>query len=104
SNRRRSCTTSTRPRRRRPPRRAARATTARPTTARATTARTTRAQATEMRSHTLRLYVFSITLLLFFVLWAMIAARPWAAAHSGTSPALKALKARERHLRHEARV
>ena len=56
-----------------------------------------------MRSHALRLYVFSFTLLLFFVLWAVIAARPWA-ARSGASPALKALTARERHLRHEARV
>lgn len=56
-----------------------------------------------MRSHALRLYVFSITLLLFFVLWAVIAARPWA-ARSGANPALKALNARERHLRHEARV
>ena len=62
-----------------------------------------------MRSHILRLYVFSITLFLFFVLWAVIAARPWTTARSGqnpgdTSPALKALNARERHLRHEARV
>ena len=57
-----------------------------------------------MRSHALRLYVFSITLLLFFVLWALIAAKPWA-ARSGTSPAvLKALNARERRLQHEARV
>jgi hypothetical protein len=57
-----------------------------------------------VRSQPLRLYVFSITLLLFFVLWAVIAARPWAAARSGVSPALEALKARELHLRHEARV
>ena len=62
-----------------------------------------------MRSHTLRLYVFSVALLVFFVLWAVIAARPWAAAQSsgnqgGASPALDALAARERHLRHEARV
>jgi len=57
-----------------------------------------------MRSHVLRLYAFAITLLLFFVLWAVIAARPWVVAHSGVSPALEALKARERHLRHEARV
>jgi len=56
-----------------------------------------------MRSQALRLYVFSITLLLFFVLWAVIAARPWA-ARSGTDPRLTALAARERHLRHEARV
>ena len=57
-----------------------------------------------MRSHVLRLYVFSVSLLLFFVLWAVIAARPWTAARSGVSPALKTLEARERHLRHEARV
>jgi hypothetical protein len=57
-----------------------------------------------MRSHTLRLYVSLITLLLFVVLWSVIAARPWTAARSSASPALEALKARERHLRHEARV
>ena len=79
------------------------------TTAAAETTAATRAEETELRSHALRLYVFSISLLLFFVLWAVIAARPWAAAHSGASlggasPALKALEARERHLRHEARV
>lgn len=56
-----------------------------------------------MRSHALRLYVFSTTLLVFFVLWAVIAARPWA-SRSGTDPVFKALAARERHLRHEARV
>ena len=53
-----------------------------------------------MRSPALRLYVFSVTLLVFFVLWAVIAAKP-SAARSGASPALAA---RERHLRHEARV
>ena len=56
-----------------------------------------------MKSHALRLYVVSVTLLLFFVLWAVIAARPWA-GRSGASPALDALKVRERYLRHEARV
>jgi hypothetical protein len=56
-----------------------------------------------MRSHTLRLYVFAITLLLFFVLWALIAAKPWG-ARAGTSPVLRQLDARERRLRHEARV
>lgn len=57
-----------------------------------------------MRSHALRVYVLSITLLLFFVLWTVIAMRPWTTARSTVSPALEALKARERHLRHEARV
>ncbi len=56
-----------------------------------------------MRSQALRLYVLSVTLLIFFVVWAVVAARPWA-ARSGASPALTALAARERHLRHEARV
>jgi len=56
-----------------------------------------------MRSQALRLYVVAITLLVFFVLWAAIAARPWA-PRSGTRVALDPLAARERHLRHEARV
>jgi len=56
-----------------------------------------------LKSHALRLYVISVTLLLFFVLWAVIAAKPWA-PRSGSSPALDPLAARERHLRHEARV
>ncbi len=56
-----------------------------------------------MRSPALRLYVFSISLLVFFVLWAVVAAKPWA-ARSGASPTLDALKTRERHLRHEARI
>jgi hypothetical protein len=72
-------------------------------TARAMTARATTAEATEVRSQALRVYVFAITLVVFFVLWAVIAAKPWA-ARSGASPALVAIKARERHLRHEARV
>jgi hypothetical protein len=63
-----------------------------------------RVAGTEVPAHALRAYVFSISLLLFFVLWVVISARPWTAAQSGTSPALKALEARERHLRHEARV
>ena len=56
-----------------------------------------------MRSHALRAYVLSISFLVFFVLWAVIAAKPWA-ARSGANPELKVLKARELHLRHEARV
>jgi hypothetical protein len=63
-----------------------------------------RPEETEIRSRTLRLYVLSVTLLVFFVLWATIDARPWAAARSRASPAVKALAARERHLRYEARV
>jgi hypothetical protein len=69
-----------------------------------TLAATIRAAATEMRSPALRLYTLSITLLVFFLMWAVIAARPWVAAGSGTNPALDRLTARERHLRHEASV
>jgi hypothetical protein len=56
-----------------------------------------------MTSRALRLYVFSITLVVFFVLWAVIAAKPWA-SQRGPNRTLDALAARERHLRHEARV
>lgn len=56
-----------------------------------------------MKSPALRLYVLSVTLLVFFVLWAVIAAKPWAAS-SGPDPRLAALAARERQIRHEARV
>ena len=57
-----------------------------------------------MRSHALRLYVFSVTLLVFFVLWAVIAAKPWAARARGSEPGLNALNRPQRHLEHEARV
>lgn len=60
-----------------------------------------------MKSHTLRLYVVSITLLVFFVLWAVIAARPWARASASApaiDPRLAALNRRARQLQHEAHV
>lgn len=59
-----------------------------------------------MSSHALRLYVASVTLLVFFVLWAVLAARPWASAGRGAAPdpRLVALDRRQRHLQHEARV
>lgn len=59
-----------------------------------------------MSSHALRLYVFAVTLLVFFVLWAVIAARPWASA-AGThsrDQRLVALERRQRRLENEARV
>ena len=54
-----------------------------------------------MTSHVGRLYAFAGALLAFFVLWATIAAHPWAAA-STTDPRLVALAQRERQLRADA--
>lgn len=61
-----------------------------------------------MKSHALRFYVVSVTLLVFFVLWAVVAARPWAAAKAATKPQLDprlaALDRRERRLKRESAV
>ena len=54
-----------------------------------------------MTSHVGRLYAAAGALLAFLVLWASIAAHPWAAA-STTDPRLVALAKRERHLRADA--
>ena len=54
-----------------------------------------------MTSHAGRLYATAGALLVFFVLWATIAAHPWAAA-STTDPRLAALAQREGHLRADA--
>lgn len=56
-------------------------------------------------SDTVRVYAIAITLLVFFVAWAGIAARPWA----GPEPVppverAAALTAREAHLIHRART
>jgi hypothetical protein len=59
-----------------------------------------------MGSRTLRLYVAAVTLLVFFVLWAMIAAKPWAsaAARPVRDPRLAALDRRQRRLAREAQL
>jgi hypothetical protein len=58
-----------------------------------------------MTSHALRLYVASVTLLAFFVLWAVIAAKPWASTgHTGPDPRLVALNRRQRRLERETRA
>lgn len=53
-----------------------------------------------MTSQVGRLYAAAGALLAFFVLWATIAAHPWAA--SAADPRLVALAQRERHLRADA--
>jgi hypothetical protein len=53
-----------------------------------------------MTNHVGRLYSLALTIVLFFVLWAAIAARPW--ARVGTDPRMAALAAREQHLRQDS--
>ena len=58
-----------------------------------------------MVSHVGRLYALALALVVFFLIWAAVAARPWA-AHSTprADPRTAALAARERLLRHESIV
>jgi hypothetical protein len=51
-----------------------------------------------------RLYALALALVVFFLAWAVVAARPWASAATATDPRLKALAVREARLRREARV
>ena len=55
-----------------------------------------------MTSHTGRLYALAFALVVFFLAWALVAARPWATA--AADPRLKAQAAREARLRSEARL
>ncbi len=60
-----------------------------------------------MKSHALRLYVVTVALLVFFVLWAVIAARPWAkaaASKPAIDPRLVRLDRRQQHLKREAKA
>jgi hypothetical protein len=56
-----------------------------------------------MTSHVTRLYALALGLLVLFVTWAAIAARPWSTTSStGRDPRLAALAAREQRLRRES--
>jgi len=55
-----------------------------------------------MTSHHGRLYALALSLVVFFLAWAVVAARPWATASA--DPRLGALALREAQLRHEARL
>jgi hypothetical protein len=59
-----------------------------------------------MTSHALRLYVAAVTVLVFFVLWAVVAAKPWAGTgrHASLDPRLVALNRRQRRLELETRA
>ena len=49
-----------------------------------------------------RLYVFAVTLLVFFVLWAVVAAHPWVAKSSAGDRQIAALAAREQRVHFES--
>jgi hypothetical protein len=53
-----------------------------------------------MTSHTGRLYAIAVALIVFFLTWTLVAARPWVA--TGADPRLAALAAREQRLRRES--
>ena len=55
-----------------------------------------------MTNHTGRLYALALGLVVFFLAWAAVAARPWATTTA--DPRLKALAAREAQLRQEAKL
>lgn len=55
-----------------------------------------------MVSHHGRLYVLALGLVIFFLGWAVVAARPWAT--TAPDPRLRGLAVREAQLRHEAKV
>jgi hypothetical protein len=58
-----------------------------------------------MTSHVARLYALAAAVVLFFVLWAGIAAHPWSTQSSAPpDPRVAALAAREQRLRHDAVV
>ncbi len=54
-----------------------------------------------MTSHVGRLYALAIALLVFFMMWAAVAARPWAPS-STSDPRLQAIAAREQQVRAES--
>lgn len=55
-----------------------------------------------MTSHAGRIYALALALIVFFLAWAVVAARPWASAAG--DPRLRALAQREASLRREART
>src|SRR6186997_2355077 len=56
-----------------------------------------------MTSHVARLYALVAAVLVFFVAWAAVAARPWRTTSSASSdPRLAALQLREQRLRAES--
>lgn len=55
-----------------------------------------------MTNHTGRLYALALALVVFFVAWAVVAARPWQSA--SPDPRLQALAVRQAQLQRDARL
>ena len=56
-----------------------------------------------MTNHTARLYALAVAILIFFVAWAAVAARPWArTAAPAPDPRVQALIAKQQRVRAEA--
>ena len=55
-----------------------------------------------MTDHVARLYAIALGVVIFFVTWAVVAARPWAAEATAKDPRLVALERREERLRRES--
>ena len=56
-----------------------------------------------MTDHTPRLYALVVAVLVFFVAWAAVAARPWATTKSATAdPRIQALIVKQQRVRAEA--
>ena len=55
-----------------------------------------------MTSHAGRLYALALALVVFFLTWSVVAARPW--SRTSTDPRPAALRQREARLRREARL
>ncbi len=57
-----------------------------------------------MTSQVGRLYALALALVVFFLSWATIGARPWVSSQKRADPRLAALVAREQRVRHESIV
>ena len=55
-----------------------------------------------MTNHVARLYAVSLALVVLFLTWAVVAARPWAAAAAEQDPRIVALERREAKLRRKS--
>lgn len=58
-----------------------------------------------MTNHTARLYAFAVALVILFLTWAIVAAKPWASrTKAAADPRVKALVVRQHRLRRETVV
>jgi hypothetical protein len=58
-----------------------------------------------MTNHAVRLYALASSLLVLFLVWAVVAAHPWSSRSAPKAdPRIHALAIRERHLRHESKI